>query len=110
MRSGTNMGAFLDRLSGKTPAQIAGKKAARAWMNILDQTDEDVETLTGLDLYSHAKEEACKLLRSYYREDVWKWRPEERQKPEQRHHEEFLQYVEAFVSAFPPVRRGYPKE
>ena len=44
----------------KSPTQVAGRKAARAWQTILAQTGEDLEILTGLDLYTHAQEEARK--------------------------------------------------
>jgi hypothetical protein len=105
------MEAFLDRLLGKTPAQIAGKKAARSWMKILDQTDEDIETLTGRDLFTHAQGEARKWLRSTYSfEKHGLWTREDERQPEQKRHGEFLEYVEAFISQFPPVSRGYPKE
>jgi len=95
----------------KTPAQRAGKKAGRAWLNMSERLDEDVETLTGRELLAHAKEEARKWLRSeHYIEGAWSWQMPEYREPEQKHHSEFLEYVEAFISAFPPISRGYPKE
>jgi hypothetical protein len=112
------MESFFRLFSKPTPAQIAGKKAARAWMTILDQTDEELETLTGQDLYAHAREEARKWLRSTHRiaserQGAWTWEREKNPlyyEPEQHYHEEFLQYVEAFVAAFPRIHRGSPKE
>jgi len=103
------MEAFIDYwLLGKTPAQMAGKKAARSWMKILDHTDEEIETLTGLDLYNHAKEEARKWLRSTYSSHV-AWNREEQRQPELKYHAQFLEYVEAFITVFPREQRGVPK-
>jgi len=105
----------------KTPAQVAGRRAARAWQTILDQTGEDLETLTGLELYEHAQEEARKWLRSEHHiprlpekdpyvhhggGDPAQWYAV----PEQRYHQEFLDYVQAFMAAFPPRIRSYPKD
>jgi hypothetical protein len=94
----------------KSPAQIAGNKAGKAWQTILYQTGEDIETLTGLDMYNHAQEEARKWVRSTYSTNSWLWTPQERKYPENLHHEQFTEYVEAFVSAFPSRIQGYPKE
>jgi hypothetical protein len=92
-----------------SPAKRAGHKAGESWLHILDQTNEETETLTGLDLYNYAKEEARNWLRSHHKiDDRWP----DRQifaYPEQRYHGQFTEYIEAFVSAFPPRTQGYPK-
>jgi hypothetical protein len=51
-------------------------------------------------------------LLSYYRDEQWKWTFEQRNKPELRHHEEFLEDVESFLVEFAPEleTRGQPKE
>ena len=101
--------SLLKNLFQRSPAQRAGRKAAHSWQAILDQTDEDLETLTGLDLYEHSKEEARKWLQSYYRETYYRWTIPQQRTPELRYHAEFLEYIEAFVSEFPPIHRGNPK-
>ena len=103
------MKAFLDLFREKTPAQLAGKKAGQSWRTISTHTNEEIETLTGLDLYAHAKEEARKWLRSTY-DMLEHGYPEEKRYPENMRHGEFLEYIEAFISAFPPETRGYPKD
>lgn len=103
----------------KSAASRAGRKAALSWQTILDQTDEEIETLTGLDLYRHAQEEARNWLRGFHQDDFdIKYRtglgdiyhPSVYTRPEQRYHQEFLDYVEAFIAAFPSRPKGYPKE
>jgi hypothetical protein len=63
--------------------------------------------LTGRDIVDHAQEEARKWLRSRY--SVYTTRINYKE-PEQSHHRQFLDYVEAFVSEFPPRTPGYPKD
>ncbi|SRR5260370_31532974 len=101
----------------KSPAWVAGRRAARSWQTILNQTGEELETLTGLDLYEHAQEEARKWLRSEHaipsRLDPYHIGTDPAifyRNPEQRYHQEFLDYVEAFVATFPPRIKGYPKD
>lgn len=91
------MGIWKSLFQQRSPAQIAGRKASRAWQTIVDQTDEDLEVLTGLDLLNHARTEARKWLSSIHHGDLI-FDPLSQARPETRYHEEFLDYVEAFVS------------
>src|SRR5579859_6697546 len=101
---------MFDWFRKKTPAQKAGRAAARAWLKISEQTDEDVEVLTGKTLLRHAQEEARQWLRSTYTyEKHGSWNPDDRRNPEQKRHPEFLEYVEAFMTAFPREWQGVPK-
>src|SRR5882672_8406195 len=106
------MEVFFEWFRKYTPAQIAGKKAARAWISIVTHTDEEVETLTGMTLYLHAQAEARKWLLSVYSDEARFWLIEERKYPEQKQHEQYLEYLEAFISTFPPEKietKGVPK-
>ena len=78
-------------------AQRAGKKAGRQWRNILHHTASDIEDLTGKDAYRHACDQARKWLYSTHQEGYLKV-----QEMEERHHDEFLAYVERFLAELAP--------
>lgn len=97
---------------GPTPARAAGRKAGKAWRNILYHTYSDLEDLTGKDAYEHACDEARKWLASYrsiiaYRRSKTGFAVESVNE-----HEMFLEYVESFLKELAPEleTRGQPKE
>lgn len=85
----------------ESSAHRAGRQAGRIWRTIQQHTD-DIENLTGKELYVHAVDQARDYLNSRFNIVPLSY-------PEREQHQAFLDYLDGFLSNF-PVQHGYPKE